>query len=288
MVELTADELQEIADRTGTTPTEITGEMSEVEQKAFDAGWRPEAEFEGDAEDWVSAKEYLRVGEMMDRIKSQGNQLRSYTKKVDQLEEALQTLGEHNKKIAQEEYNKALNDLKSLKVEALEMGDHETVVEIDERMVDLKQNDPSTQPEPPQVDPVVDEWLQENTWYEQDAVMRGAADAMMQQITSSTPGIEPSKVLDSVLETMKEEFPHKFGGTRGQTTRVTTTEIDPTGTTRARTTTQKGSKYTERHLNEEQSRIGKTFVRTGALESLDEYAKQLADLGELDVQQGGA
>jgi uncharacterized protein YaaR (DUF327 family) len=295
MVDLTTEGLQAIAD---TVQKEVTDDvtiegdqdqMNETDQKAFDAGWRPQTEWEGDPEDWVSAKEYLRVGEMMDRIKSQGSQLRSYTKKMDQMESAMKELGEHNKKIAEQEYNKALQDLKSLKSEALELGDYDTVVEIDDKMGDLKQTNPANQPEPqPESNPVVDAWLEDNTWYEQDVVMRGAADAMMQQITSSTPGIEPTVVLGSVLEKMKEEFPHKFGSIKQAGVRTTTTESSPDGTARARTTQKGSSKYTARHLSPEQQRIGKTFVRTGALESLDVYAQQLGDIGELEVQQGGA
>lgn len=287
MAEMTAEELQEISDRipADDQPTQL----SESEQSAHDAGWRPQEQWEGDPEDWVSAKEYLRVGEMMDRIKSQGSQLRSYTKKLDQMESAMQELGEHNRKIAEQEYNNALKDLKSMKSEALEIGDYDTVVEIDDKMGDLKQTNPVNQPAPvPQANPVVDAWLVDNPWYEQDPVMRGAADAMMHQITSSTPGIEPKTVLDNVLETMKEEFPHKFGGTKGNQIRTTTTEVGTDGTTRARTTQKGSSKYSAKHLSSEQSKIGKTFVRSGALDSLDEYAKQLGDIGELDIQQGGS
>jgi len=290
-MELTAEVFQEVQDRTGANEVElVTPEMNEAEQKAHDAGWRPQAQWEGDPEDWVSAREYLRVGEMMDRIKSQGNQLRSYTKKLDQMETALTEMGEHNKKIKEQEYNKALEDLKDLKADALRSGDMDAVVEIDDKMGDLKDLDPAKDPqsEPqPEVHPDVEVWLEENTWYEQDTIMRGAAEAMMKQITDSTPGIEPKKVLDSVLETMKEEFPHKFGGTKGSTRRVTTAEVDIDGTTRARTAQTSSNKFTARHLNDEQQKIGKTFVRTGALESLDVYAAQLGDIGELDVQQGG-
>lgn len=263
--------------------------LSETEQKAHAAGWRPQTEWEGNPEDWVNAKEYLRVGEMMDRIKSQGSQLRSYTKKLDQLESALKQLGEHNKKIQEKEYNKAMRDLKAMKAQALEQGDYETVVEIDERLADYREVDPAKAPQIPETttNPVIETWMEENQWYEQDAIMRGAADAMMHQLRASQPALTADQILASVSETMKEEFPHKFGGTKGTQTRRTTVEPNMDGTARARTTQSK-AKYTSKHLNEMQLKTGKTFVRTGAIESLEEYAKQLADLGELDIQKGGA
>ena len=277
---VSAEQLQEIQAKTNT--------LDPHEEAAFDAGWRPLDQWEGEPEDWVSAKEYNRVGEMMERIKSQGNQLRSYTKKMDQLEVALKTLGEHNAKIAEEEYNKAMADLKSIKVQAMEEGDFETVVEVDERIAEYKTAAPKKAPvqqqEDAPVDPVILDWLETNDWYEKDPVMRGAAEAMMRQINEGTPGIKPAEVLEMVEETMREEFPHKFGGTRGNFYRSTTTETDTDGTTRAKT--KKCSKYGARQLNEEQTKIGKVFVRTGAMKSLDEYAAQLTGLQELDAQRG--
>ena len=43
-------------------------ELTPLEQKAHDQGWRPEEDFKGDAGSWKTAKEYVKDGEWLAKI----------------------------------------------------------------------------------------------------------------------------------------------------------------------------------------------------------------------------
>lgn len=43
-------------------------ELNATEQKAFDQGWLPEEDFEGDKDNWKTAKEYIKDGEWIGKV----------------------------------------------------------------------------------------------------------------------------------------------------------------------------------------------------------------------------
>jgi archaellum component FlaC len=297
---LNAEALQDIQDRTKGEPTEAikegaeeTLDLSEPEQKAYDSGWRPQEEWvaEGkDAEDWVTAKEFNRVGEMMDRIKSQTSQIRGQDKKINKLESTLEELAEHHKKVQEVEYKKAMEDLKTMKKDALAAYDHDQVVEIDEKISELRDVDPNktpkqetySAPESGDLHPEVEAWIDSNSWYTQDVVLRGAAEALADNLVKENPSYKdtPGELLNKVTETLQQEFPSKFG--KPASKRQTVSEPGD-GAVRS---SVRPKKYSARQLNDEQAKVGKRFMASGAVKSLDEYAQQLADIGGLDSQLG--
>lgn len=249
---------------------------------ASEKGWVPQDQWEGDPDQWRSAKEFVERGELMDRISSQSRQLGKYTSEVETLKKAVQEMAEHNKKIAEIEYNKAVQALRQQKADALDMGDHYSVVEIDDRLQELKearkaeeqQAQPSSTANTPP--PEVQAWMEENTWYNNDIILQGAADAIAKQYLSSNPQAanNPKEVLDFVATQVRKEFPDRLGGTRRRASGVV--ETSSTGAS----TSGKTKKYTVNHLNPEQRAIAKRFAATGVI-SEQEYVDQLAALGEL-------
>ena len=45
-------------------------ELSPIEQKAIQMGWRPKEQFEGDEEEFIDAKEFVRRQPLFDRIEN--------------------------------------------------------------------------------------------------------------------------------------------------------------------------------------------------------------------------
>jgi len=260
--------------------------LSPAEEKAMASGWRPEDEWTGEPDDWVDAKTFNRNGEFMSRIQQQSKQLNSYTSEIDNLKSAMKALGEHNKKIAEQEYKKALSALKKEKIDALEDDDHASVVEIDEKMDELKEAKkaaenslPSEEEHPADntelaPNPAFVEWAGENSWYHNDISLRGAADAIGMEYADRNQGAPIEDVLKYVTSEMKRKFPHNFGNER-QVSAGTVTEKTGTGKR------PKKSKYTEKDLSDEQRQFAKMFVDTGAFENVQEYVDQLVDSGEL-------
>lgn len=250
------------------------------EEKAIASGWRPQEEWEGAPDEWVTAKEYNFRGELMGRISKQGKELGESKAAIAELNTALKEMGKINKKTAEREYKKALADLKQQKVAALDEGDSATVVEVDEQIAemnkayeDMGREETAQQDAQVQPDPAVAKWLSDpkNDWYHNNVAMRGAADAIADQLAAE--GVAPAEMLTKVEETMKQTFPQAFNKPVRQAPVVN----DPA----QRGSGGKGKKVTASSLNAEQKKVAHRLVESGAFETVQEYVDQLAELGEI-------
>ncbi len=254
------------------------------EEAAIKAGWRPQEEWEGDLEDWVDAKEFNRRGEYMDRIKSQSSTIKKLEKRLAKNEEALDALADHHRKVQEDAYKKALNDLKGLKREALDIGDNEKVVDIDDRIDELKrvrdkeisEQQTNTKDNTDQSNPEVDQWLEDNSWYKSDLALQGAMNAIVQDLVKKDPSLfGKTEALDMAKELLQEEFPQKFKRRASAVSEPTSGQ----GTNKTSGTTKVQGLV--RKLTAEQRRFADGFIKAGAIKSYEEYAQQLHDIGEI-------
>lgn len=184
--------------------TQTSVELTPIEQKAMEAGWVPEAEWNGEADKWRPAKEYLDRGELFKKIEDQGRTMKD-------MKRAIEDLKHLNAKTREVEYARALASLKSQKKTALEEGDADAVIKLDDDidLVKAEQNKlmytASTQTETPQE--FVD-WVNKNKWYENDPGMRGYADALGRSL--GVKGMLPEQVLQEVEKEVRKTFSDKF------------------------------------------------------------------------------
>ena len=280
-----ANSVDDVVDPKISDDTDQVDDLDPSEAAARERGWVSQDEWDGDAGEWVDHREFNRRGEFMQHISSQTRKIKSQEHKIDRLEEAIATLGEHNKKIREQEYNNALRDLRKAKADALHLDDHDTVVEVDEQIMDLKaakaaadSDDTGDKRKGPTADQValqrqIDGWVSDNPWYEKDVILRGAMDSVVSDTVARNPQLagDFDALMDLAKKTIKKEFPHKFNSKR-----VRHGAIDGAPPKRG-----SNSKYTEKHLDTEQRKIAHTMVKAGAFESVQEYVDQLAALGEL-------
>lgn len=249
------------------------------EEKALDSGWKPLEEWEGNPEDWVDAKTFNQRGEYMDRIKSQSSIIKKLEKNQSKLQQDFQVLAEHHRKVAEIERAKAITELKQLKKQALDLGDTDKVVDIDDKIDDLKQEDriAKTTPVAPttEIHPELTDWLEENPWYETDKALQGAANAVLEDILAKQPSLkgQVSKTLAMVRDQLQEEFPNKFNKRRSP--------VSDSGDSQGTNSAKSSGKNLAKKLTAEQRQFATTFIKSGALKSYEEYAQQLADIGEL-------
>ena len=69
-----AEETTEVAPET--TPEQTAPELSPIEQKALEMGWRPKEEFEGEEADFIDATEFVRRKPLFEKIDTVGKELR--------------------------------------------------------------------------------------------------------------------------------------------------------------------------------------------------------------------
>ena len=135
---------------------EVELQLSDTEQKAFDQGWRPQADFEGPEDNWKTAKEYVRDGEFLATI-------RDLNKKVDSQKADFDQRLDNSNKLHEARKNKEIKDLIAQQRDAVRTSDTEAYDEAQEQINEL--NKTVIEDKPVTNDrPVVNEWLAKNTW----------------------------------------------------------------------------------------------------------------------------
>lgn len=221
--------------------------LTEIEQRAADQGWVPKDEWDGDPEQWRPAREFLDRGELFKKIDEQNHKLKDYKKAIDDLVK-------HNAKIAESEYKRALTDLRAQKKEALLEGDADKVIEIDERIDvvrDAQRQAPQVQiPDAPVINPVFDNWVERNGWYNTNKAMRAFADRLGNEL-GGRGGVSPTDLLAQIEREVKKEFAHKF----------TNPNREKPGAVEG--STNKGSGKKESFtLSDDERRVMQRFIRT--------------------------
>lgn len=235
-------------------------ELTPIEQQAMDEGWVPKEQWEGDPDKWRPAREFIDRGELFKKIEDQN-------RTVKQLKMALDDLKGHHAKVRETEYARALTALKQQKKTALQEGDADRVVDIDDQieLVRDEQLRLKQQTMQEQVDaspaPEFVEWVNRNKWYDTDDGMKGYADALGRRLAAA--GKNPTAVLAEVEKQVRAEFPHKFRNVNR----------DRPGAVEGSST--KGGKGDESFaLSDDERRVMQRFVRTGVM-SEKEYITEL-------------
>ena len=195
--------------------TETNTEPSEVEQKALKMGWTPKDQFKGDPEKWRPADEFVDRGEnMLPIIKAQ---VKRQDREIAELKETLQKFGEYHTKTEHRAYEKAFNDLREQRAQAIASGDGAEFDRVDNEInsireqfrqpiVEAKQHDPDT-------DPVFVEWKSRNSWVNDPRAEQWAFQYGSYSVNAgkATRGLD---VFDKISKAAKEEFPDKFNNPR--------------------------------------------------------------------------
>jgi len=262
-------------------------EYTPAQEQAVSKGWKPLEEWEGDPDDWVDAPEFNRRGELMDKIGGQSKALKKSQRELEELRKVVKDLVDHNRKISKKSVDELQKELRAQKREAEMSMDYEALDEIDDKLEELKNtrkkiddldgftNDtPKDEPKiPEEVRVAAESWREHNSWYGQDVVLTGAADALANlygQKAGEDADVE--KMFRFIDESLRKEFPHKFKQTQKRANAV-----DTSSNTRP-IINRKKARVSD--LSAEQKQMAKRFEDQGVI-SMQEYAQQLLDAGEL-------
>lgn len=233
-------------------------EYSPVELKAIDQGWIPKEEFDGDEAEFIDAPEFVRRGELFRKIETQSKELKA-------VRNALEAFKQHHSKVKEAEYNRALKSLQDARKQAFVDGEHDRAFAIEEKIDEIKLEKESIVKEaaPVQVDDgeytaQFQSWVEKNSWYENNRVMRKAADALGLELHNE--GMTPTEVLKAVEREIKKEFKHKF--------EVPNKSPSVEGTTRG------GSRSGSFEMTPDERDIMRKIVATGVMSEAD-YIKEL-------------
>lgn len=154
-------------------------EMSAVEQKAFDQGWRPEEDFSGPSENWKTPKEYIQAGEFMDQINALKGDMNKQQKSFD---DRVDNLNKYNKA----QTDAKLKDLMAQQREAVELSDTDSFDKAQKAIDNLQEEVAPKVDDTPGKDPAITAWETKNAWFndmndERGAVAVGVWNAYVQQ-----------------------------------------------------------------------------------------------------------
>jgi len=196
--------------------TQKKADYTESETRAMAHGWKPKDEWEGDPEEWVSARQFIKNGELFERINS-------YKHKIIGLEKSVNTLVKHNENIYETGYKDAVDNLKSERRLAMQEGDLDKVEKIEEKMEGLREThiketqsrtEALQQAKAPEMHPGFTNWVEKNTWYGRNSGMTGYADGVAKEIISEAKNegveVDYEHLLTEVTRKTRLRFPETF------------------------------------------------------------------------------
>lgn len=194
-------------------------QQPDVEERARSMGWAPKEEFRGDPEKWVSAERFVERGENeLPLLKAQLHRMEG---ELRESKKVMKEFAEYHTKTEQRAYERALSELRSEMRDAVETGDTAKFERADKQLENLQKEyretaapKPQSSEQPAITEAQFNEWVGENTWYVNDPVMKGAADAIGQAIQASNPSLVGVPFLKAVKSKLMEEMPHKFQNQR--------------------------------------------------------------------------
>ena len=203
-----------------------------TEDMARAIGWRPKEEWKGHPDKWLSAEEYLEKGNtLLPIMKADREKL---FKKVNELEGKLNAWNDHHtkdrKRVAERAYKKALTDLKAQQLQAVEEGDRDAYLKLEDQREEIEKDykegteEPAAEPEakdggdkPKTAEnehPEFQAWRDNNRWYDDKPLLKAYADANIERIAQQT-GLAPGpKLWDAVKADVARYDPTAFSNPR--------------------------------------------------------------------------
>jgi hypothetical protein len=239
-------------------------EPTESEAKARRQGWRPKDEYRGPEEKWVDADAFLKRSDeelpvMRERLKKQDRDLAD-------LKGTVAKFAEHHAKVEKIAYERAMNEVKKQRREALAIGDADGFEQAEERLAELKEVKPAaTQKEAAaEISPDVQTWVQANPWFQAEPRLAKYAEQVCGELQSEDPTRDLSDILKEVAKEVKQRFPEKFANAK----RSAPPAVEGTGSVAA----GKGSK-SYANLPAEAKAACDKFLKQGLIKSKDDYLK---------------
>ena len=260
---------------------------SGVEQDARLFGWVPKEEFRGSEETWVDAETFVKRGKEINPILRANNERlkkemeaerKKHSDEINELKKSAEEFKQFQKDAyerKQQQLETELSDLKSQRKEAIREGDADLVVELEDRIDELKEEkakkvevkEPEAAPQQQQevkIDPALSEWLESNnTWFGPDVEATEIANGIGASIRRQFPHLTGKAFLDKLDEKLKQRVPELYGN---QNQTRNTVE----GSTTRGSSSSSGKKSYENLPADAKAACDK-FVKQGLFKSKQEY-----------------
>lgn len=237
-------------------------ELTPIQQKAVDQGWKPKEQFQGEPDDFIDAAEFVRRGELFEKIERQ-------SREVKQLKDALVAFKQHHTKVKEAEYNRALKAVEAARKQAFDEGDRDKFFALEQQMDSIKDEaalvkEAAKEVVEPSTPQALEVWAEKNSWYQSNRAMTAFADRVGAELHAK--GYTLEQALREIDAEVRKEFPEKFQGNRRPP--------QPESSSRAGAP----SKASGFKPSDDERRVAKKFVAQGLFETEAAYYKELERL----------
>lgn len=202
---------------------ESTPAQSPAETEARLFGWKPLEEFHGDPARWRDADAFLEKGRQINGfLRKDFDKLRQELhvrdSQIADLQRSIAQFAEYHQETEARALERARKELKAERKEALRAQDGERVVEIEERLESLDEAAVKMRAAPPVVatklpagpDPVFKKWIDENSWYTENRVLRALTHDYAEELKQTNPQLLGVEFLEQVKRRVQADHPEFF------------------------------------------------------------------------------
>ena len=229
-------------------------------------GWVPQDEYNGPEDRWVDADTFVKKGKEINALLRKDNEF--LKREVSEMKTTMMEFKKFHADTEKRAYERAMLDLREQKKEAINTGDGDKVLQIDDAIDELKiaraqekvEVRPSNQP-----DPTFVQWNEDNPWFGKDTELTEEANLIGEVIKKRQPTLIGSDFLEEVTKRVKKAYPEKFTNTNRN--RPSAVE----GTTAPRASSKGGKGYND--LPPEAKQACQKFEKSGLL-TREAYLKE--------------
>lgn len=270
---------------------EVHEEVSDVEAQARSQGWRPQSEWKGDPDDWVSAKVFVKNGEFINSMHSLKQKVSNYDTVINEQAAMIKKLMD-NQRAAEERGRQAvLSALEEELVLAREDNDHRKALEIEKKIKQAQDYEPDLEVGEIEVKPTTPQteakeftnFKATNPWYGVNEDLTDEAELIgakfVRNLKKSGEQLNLAELYDHVANEIRSRHPQVFGlGKPGRRQTIMT------GSNRQPTGKASGGKseYTYNDLSSDAKKVCDTWVRKGLVKSRQDYVDKLAAIGGIE------
>jgi hypothetical protein len=211
--QVSAESLDGSASQESDIQSEAIVEIDEETLKeAKRQGWVPQDEYNGPEDKWVDADTFVKKGKEINALLRKDNDF--LKREVAEMKTTMMEFKKFHADTEKRAYERAMSDLREQKKEAINTGDGDKVLQIDDAIDELKQARPVAKAAPAnQIDPVFVQWNEDNTWFGKDTELTNEANLIGEVIKRQNPTLIGSEFLDEVTKRVKKMYPEKFTNT---------------------------------------------------------------------------
>ena len=252
------------------------------ETRAMQHGWVPKDQWNGNTDEWIPAQVFNMRGDFFGRIAKD-------KREISELKTAINTLVDQNRKSYDIGYKEGLAQLRAEKKVALEEGDADKVLAIDDKIDEFKEEHASKKQEFEQKlavskqpeNPAFDAWHANNDWYLSDQSSTAYANELVIETTKQAQAtgvqVDYPKLLQEITRKVKQKFPEKFGRSSTiETTEKKVSGVDSGSDSSGDKSTDKArsTKYSDKGMTEQERSIMNTIIKTTGM-TKDEYLAEM-------------